>query len=158
VFGGLSADVAGGEVTLEGFGSGTFTYWRCGWTSACTSNCEENTKYEQITSHTKMQSMWWLRQLVSGLCWNSNSTTGQSMWDLWCTKWHWNMFSLRTSGSLHHYHSTTTPYSHFIHLPQTLYNLAVHSIVRWSTSKIKYYYTMANFITLKSRSIINFAN
>jgi hypothetical protein len=32
--------------------------------------------------------------------------SGQSMWGLWCTKWHWGRFSPSTSVSLANHHST----------------------------------------------------
>jgi hypothetical protein len=33
----------------------------------------------------------------------------QIMWDLWSTKWHWNMFSVSSSGSLANSHSRIAP-------------------------------------------------
>jgi hypothetical protein len=40
------------------------------------------------------------------------STTGQVMWDLWCTKWHWGRFSQSTSVSAANSHSTNCSKNH----------------------------------------------
>jgi len=36
---------------------------------------------------------------------------GPSMWDLWCTKWHWNRSFPSTSVLICQYHSTNAPWS-----------------------------------------------
>ena len=49
-------------------------------------------------------------------------TQGQSMQDLWWTKWCWDIFATSTSAFPCQYLSTIAPLS-FIHLPPTLYNV-----------------------------------
>jgi hypothetical protein len=40
---------------------------------------------------------------------NKKKIPGQSMWDLWWTKWHWNRFSPSTSVFPYQFHSTGAP-------------------------------------------------
>ena len=46
------------------------------------------------------------------------------MWDLWWTKWHWDMFLSEYFVFSSHYRSTNTPYA-FIHVSRTLYTQPV---------------------------------
>lgn len=48
---------------------------------------------------------------------------GQSVWDLCWTKWQWAGVSPSTPVFHCQYHSINIPYSHFIILPPTMYNL-----------------------------------
>jgi len=54
----------------------------------------------------------------------SGSVPGQYMWDLWWTKWHWDMFLSEYFVFPSYYHSTNTPYA-FNHLSRTLYTQPV---------------------------------
>jgi hypothetical protein len=48
---------------------------------------------------------------------------GLSVWNLWLENWHWDGFPPSTSVFPYQYHSINAPYSNFIHLPPSLYNL-----------------------------------
>ena len=56
------------------------------------------------------------------------SIPGQSVWDLWLTKWHWGRFS-SSSSVFPCQCSTNAPYSYFIHLELIVY-VIIESIVK----------------------------
>jgi hypothetical protein len=50
---------------------------------------------------TRLKTVPWLRSLVTGLSQRRPGfTPGQSMWDLWRTKWHWDRFFSEFFGFL----------------------------------------------------------
>jgi hypothetical protein len=53
----------------------------------------------------------WLRRLIAGLSLPKARvrSRGQSMWDLWWTKWHWNRFLSELSVFPCQFHSTGAP-------------------------------------------------
>ena len=62
------------------------------------------------------------KQITGNVIYHCNSIiSGQSMWDFWWTKWHWDMFSLRTSVSTCQYHSTNAPDSFSLLIAATQY-------------------------------------
>jgi hypothetical protein len=74
----------------------------------------------------------------SGPC----SSPGQFMWDLWCTKWHWDMFALPIPIPPTASHSSSSiirgwpvsgrraKWTHFHHTPRTIPLLVVKPLVR----------------------------
>ena len=62
---------------------------------------------------------------------NPDSIPGQSIWDLWWTKWQWNRFLSECLFFPSYYHANISPYS-FIHMPPTPYDLGKWEC-RWVT-------------------------
>jgi hypothetical protein len=54
-----------------------------------------------------------------------DSIPGQSLWDLWRTKWQWATCFCRYLSYPRQYHSTNISYLYFIHPPSTSYNLSI---------------------------------
>jgi len=48
---------------------------------------------------------------------------GQTVWDVWWTKWHCDSFSYSSSVLSREYHSTNATNSYSLRLPQTLCNI-----------------------------------
>ena len=88
----------------------------CGWATAATllqlNNCNHTVPF---STGTQELCQVLCCQLPAFHCNSPHSTTGQSMWDLWWTKWHWSKFSLNTSVFTCQYKATNAPYS-FPHL------------------------------------------
>jgi hypothetical protein len=69
----------------------------------------------RISSYKVFMAVPWLRSLFAGLSPRRPGFAGQSMWDLWWTKWHWDRFFSEFFGfPLWIYHSTVTLQTHII--------------------------------------------
>jgi hypothetical protein len=94
----------------------------------------------------------WRNVMISLLMYQGGlgSVPGQSVWDLWWAKWHWNRFLLTYPS---HYHSTNAPYSYFIHQLSVLYNL--HS---WQYCELKHFSVSPLYIMQNTDCVALFEN
>jgi hypothetical protein len=66
--------------------------------------------YRCLAVKKRLRVVSWLRLLVAGLSPRRlGFDPGQSMWDLWWTKWHWDRFFPENFGFLPSFHSTGAP-------------------------------------------------